>query len=85
MESDEDKESQDVLEGRWMKDEHDRFLAGFLYFYSGIITHGKDWKIVEKVVKTRTGSQVRSHAQKFFIKLNKISKERKKCKNYSLI
>lgn len=42
--------------------------------YSGIVEHGKDWKIVEKVVKTRTGSQVRSHAQKFFIKLNKIGR-----------
>jgi hypothetical protein len=47
--------------------------------------HGKDWKVVEKVVKTRTGPQVRSHAQKFFIKLNKINKERKKAKNMDLI
>ena len=47
--------------------------------------HGKDWKIVEDIVKTRTGSQVRSHAQKFFIKLTKIAKERKKCKNKDLI
>ncbi len=68
-----------------MKDEHDRFLAGFFLYYVGIIEHGKDWKIVEKVVKTRNGSQVRSHAQKFFIKLSKINKERKKCKNINLI
>lgn len=42
---------------------------------------GKDWREVEKVVKTRTGSQVRSHAQKYFIKLNRIRKERKKQKS----
>ena len=49
------------------------------------MVHGKDWKTVEKIVKTRTGSQVRSHAQKFFIKLSKIAKERKKCKNKDLM
>jgi hypothetical protein len=32
---------------------------------------GKDWKKVEQYVKTRSGSQVRSHAQKFFNKLQK--------------
>ena len=53
--------------------------------YLGIMLHGKDWKTVEKVVKSRTGSQVRSHAQKFFIKLAKIAKERKKCKNRELM
>ncbi|MCU0824234.1 MAG: SANT/Myb-like DNA-binding domain-containing protein [Leptospira sp.] len=29
---------------------------------------GKDWKKVENYVRTRSGSQVRSHAQKFFLK-----------------
>ncbi len=33
--------------------------------------YGKDWKKVEQYVKTRSGSQVRSHAQKFFNKLQK--------------
>jgi hypothetical protein len=46
-----------------------------------MILHGKDWKIVEEIVKTRNGSQVRSHAQKFFIKLNKLARERRKSKN----
>lgn len=50
-----------------------------------MIRHGKDWKIVEKEVQTRTGSQVRSHAQKFFIKLVKFNKERKKGKNWDLV
>jgi hypothetical protein len=35
--------------------------------------YGKDWKKVEHYVRTRTGSQVRSHAQKFFSKLQKAS------------
>jgi len=61
------------------------FCKVYFLAYAGIMEHGKDWKIVEKVVKTRTGSQVRSHAQKFFIKLNKINKERKKGKNLELI
>lgn len=33
--------------------------------------YGKDWKKVENYVKTRSGSQVRSHAQKFFSKMQK--------------
>ena len=37
----------------------------------GIFQHGKDWKKVEEVVGTRSGSQVRSHAQKFFNRLQK--------------
>jgi hypothetical protein len=35
--------------------------------------YGKDWKKVEQYVRTRNGSQVRSHAQKFFNKLQKAS------------
>ena len=42
------------------------------------MTHGKDWKKVEEVVGTRTGSQVRSHAQKFFNKINKMDKDKTK-------
>lgn len=38
---------------------------------SAIMQYGKDWKKVEQYVKTRSGSQVRSHAQKFFNKLQK--------------
>lgn len=35
--------------------------------------YGKDWRKVEQYVRTRTSSQVRSHAQKFFHKLQKTT------------
>ncbi len=47
--------------GRWIKEEHIRFIKGCLLY-------GNDWKKVEKYVKTRTSTQIRSHAQKFLIK-----------------
>jgi hypothetical protein len=40
-----------------------------------MMQYGKDWKKVEEYVKSRTGSQVRSHAQKFFNKLQKPVRE----------
>jgi SHAQKYF class myb-like DNA-binding protein len=40
-------------------------------FHSAIMQFGKDWRRVEQYVRTRTSSQVRSHAQKFFSKLQK--------------
>lgn len=46
---------------------HGRLLDSYL----AIATYGKDWKKVEEIVGTRSGSQVRSHAQKFFNKLLK--------------
>ena len=55
--------SSSYLNGRWSYDEHIRFLKGCLLF-------GNNWKKVENYVKSRTSSQIRSHAQKFLIKLN---------------
>jgi SHAQKYF class myb-like DNA-binding protein len=40
---------------------------------AAIMQYGKDWKKVEQYVRTRTGSQVRSHAQKFFSRLLKAA------------
>lgn len=55
--------------GRWTKEEHIKFVEA-------IILHGNEWKQVQSYVKSRTSTQARSHAQKFFLKL-------KKCKSIS--
>lgn len=33
--------------------------------------YGKNWKKIEELIGTRNGSQIRSHAQKFFLKFKK--------------
>lgn len=50
--------------GRWTREEHAAFL-------SALKTHGKEWKKVAAKVKTRTVVQTRTHAQKYFQKLQK--------------
>jgi SHAQKYF class myb-like DNA-binding protein len=48
-------------------------MYGSPFFDIAITQYGKDWKKVEAYVRTRSGSQVRSHAQKFFNKLQKVN------------
>lgn len=60
-----------LANGRWTKEEHQRFI-------DAIKIHGKNWKKVEEYVGTRSGAQVRSHAQKFFLKLEKELKNKPK-------
>lgn len=36
--------------------------------------YGKDWKKVEYHIGTRSGAQIRSHAQKFFLNIEKTKK-----------
>lgn len=50
--------------GRWTKEEHERFVEGIRRF-------GKNWKKVEEFVGTRNGAQIRSHAQKFFLRIQR--------------
>ena len=50
--------------GRWKKTEHDRFMKA-------LEKYGKNWPLVQKAVKTRTLTQVRSHAQKLFLSMTK--------------
>ena len=50
--------------GRWTKEEHQRFLIG-CYLYRN------DWKKLQTYIKTRTIPQIRSHAQKYLIKLSR--------------
>lgn len=50
--------------GRWTREEHFRFLEA-------LKKYGKEWKKVQQHVGTRSSTQARSHAQKFFVKLEK--------------
>lgn len=50
--------------GRWTKEEHDLFLRG-------LAEHGKDWKQIGSMIKTRTVVQIRTHAQKYFLATKK--------------
>jgi len=40
-------------------------------FLQGLKEHGKGWKEIAELVKTRTVVQIRTHAQKYFLKLSK--------------
>lgn len=53
--------------GRWTKDECRRFEEALRKF-------GKHWKKVEAYVGTRSGTQVRSHAQKYFLRQRQQNK-----------
>lgn len=50
--------------GRWTSEEHNIFLEG-------LKLHGKGWKAIAQMIKTRTVVQIRTHAQKYFQKLAK--------------
>lgn len=50
--------------GRWKPEEHKRFVEA-------IIKYGNEWKEVQKHVGTRSSTQARSHAQKFFVKIKR--------------
>jgi SHAQKYF class myb-like DNA-binding protein len=50
--------------GRWTAAEHQVFLRG-------LSTYGREWKKVAAHIPTRTSAQVRSHAQKYFCRLQR--------------
>jgi SHAQKYF class myb-like DNA-binding protein len=50
--------------GRWTAEEHRLFLQG-------LELHGKGWKKIAGLIKSRTVVQIRTHAQKYFQKLSK--------------
>jgi SHAQKYF class myb-like DNA-binding protein len=57
-------QAQNCNNGRWSQEEHKRFIeAMFLY--------GNEWKKVQQHINTRSSTQARSHAQKFFISVKK--------------
>lgn len=64
-------ESKASSNGRWTKQEHQKFLLGTPFLKPGLQLYGRDWKKIEEIIGTRSGSQIRSHAQKFFLKTRK--------------
>ena len=50
--------------GRWTREEHQTFIKG-------LELYGKGWKKIAGLIKTRTVVQIRTHAQKYFLKLSK--------------
>ena len=50
--------------GRWTVAEHHAFVRG-------LAIYGREWKRVAQDIPTRTSAQVRSHAQKYFTKVEK--------------
>ena len=50
--------------GRWTNQEH-------MIFLRGLNDVGKNWRGISNMLKTRTVTQVRTHAQKFFLKVTR--------------
>lgn len=46
--------------GEWTQEEHDIFLRA-------LAEHGKNWPNLSKAVRTRSATQTRTHAQKYFL------------------
>lgn len=51
-------------EGKWSQEEHELFVEGLRLY-------GKKWTRISELVKTRANDAIRSHAQKFFKKIDK--------------
>lgn len=61
-----DIEFQATKNKKWTCEEHRAFLEG-------IKRYGKEWKEIQRMVKTRTRPQIRTHAQNFCIKVEKLA------------
>ena len=62
--SEENEKNENYRQGRWLQSEHFRFLKGCLLY-------GNNWTEIKKCIKTRSSAQIRSHSQKYLIKLCK--------------
>ena len=64
-----DNSIKNTNEGKWSSEEHIKFIESF-------VNYGKKWATIQKCVGTRSSSQVRSHAQKFFIRLKRLNTDK---------
>ena len=60
--------------GHWSEKEHTAFIEGKGTENVGLRRYGRDWKAISELVHTRTPTQIRTHAQKFFLKLENKNK-----------
>lgn len=66
--------SESTTSGRWNAKEHDLFLKG-------LMKHGKGWKKIAEMIQTRNVVQVRTHAQKYFQKLERSKQQQMNSEN----
>ncbi|RHY29462.1 hypothetical protein DYB32_005114 [Aphanomyces invadans] len=59
--------------GRWSNEEHNRFVEGLHQYPHGVLNR---WRKISKAVGTRTVLQTRTHAQKYFRRLQKMDDSR---------
>lgn len=76
------KKNEGYNQGRWTKREHSLFIEG-------LVKYGNNWKSVQKNILTRSSTQARSHAQKFFLTCKKEinpsnTKEENRAKIYQI-
>ena len=64
-----DEPTENTNEGKWSSEEHIKFIQSF-------VNYGKKWATIQKSVGTRSCSQVRSHAQKFFFRLKRLNTDK---------
>lgn len=56
--------SNNICKGRWLMSEHYRFLRA-------VMCHGTDWRKIKNYVKSRSTVQIRTHSQKYLIRLER--------------
>jgi SHAQKYF class myb-like DNA-binding protein len=61
------RRNKQIAIGRWNNEEHQWFLKGLEMF------QGPAWGEIARLIGTRTSTQVRTHAQKFFTKLARLN------------